>query len=108
MSEAQQIALEFDRAVPGLKGKCRTPHKPEVCLKERGIEVVRYPASTENSFRLKPQALDGQDMSFAQAEFGSVEPVSTPKESGFGRGFHRLIPFEDLLRDRLAFIEGRD
>jgi hypothetical protein len=65
MSEAQQIALEFDRAVPGLKGKCRTPHKPEVCLKERGIKVVANSASTENCFRLNPKALDGQDMSFA-------------------------------------------
>ncbi len=40
MGEAQQITLEFDRAVPGLKGKSSAPHKPEISLKERRIEVI--------------------------------------------------------------------
>jgi hypothetical protein len=74
VSEAQEVALELDRAVPGLEGKCRTPHEPEVCLEERRVELVRNAASSEHSLRLKLQALDGQDMLFAQPKLGSVDP----------------------------------
>src|ERR1017187_7699819 len=89
MSETHQIALKLDRAVPWLKSKGRTPHKPEVCFKERGVELVRNAGSCKQPLRLKLQAFDGENVLFAQTELRSVEPVSPSKETGLGRGFHR-------------------
>ena len=40
MGEAHEIALEFDRAVPGLKGEGRAPHEPEIGLEKRGVELI--------------------------------------------------------------------
>src|ERR1035438_342213 len=108
MSEAHQIALKFDRAMPRLKGEGCAPHQPEVGCKERRIELVRNGSSSEHSLRLKLQALEGQDMLFAKTKLGSVDPASITKEPGFGGRLHGLIPSEDLLRNRLAVVESRN
>ena len=84
MSEAHQIALKLNRAMPGLKGESCAPHQPEVGFKERRIELVRNGTSPEHSLRLKLQAREGQDMLLAETKLGGVYPASTPKETGFG------------------------
>src|SRR5215469_7467123 len=106
MRKTDKISLELDRTMPWLKGKRRTPHKPEICLKEGGVELVRNAASSEKPLWLKPQSLDGQDMFFAQAKLRRGDSVSAPNEPRFGRGLQHLILLEDLLRNRLALIES--
>src|ERR1700729_227014 len=108
MGEAEQIAFEFDGAMPRLKCKGGRPHEPEVGLKERKVEVVRDAGSPENHLRLKAEALDAQDMFFAEPKPGCVDSVSAAEQAGFGGGLQHLILLKDLLRDRPAFVESRD
>jgi hypothetical protein len=65
-------------------------------------------ASSQHSFRLKDQTFDGQNMLLAQAEAGSIDAMAGAEETGFGRGFHGLVPVEDLPGDGGALIEGGD
>jgi hypothetical protein len=70
--EAHLIALELHGAVPPLESKSGAPHEPEVRLKKRWIELIGDAGSPELALRLKLQPLDGQDMFFAQTEFGAL------------------------------------
>ena len=62
----------------------------------------------QHALWLQPQSLDGQDLLFTQTKPGSIDPVSVTEETGIGRGFHGLIPGEDLLRNRRVLIERRN
>src|SRR5208283_678626 len=108
VGEAHQVALELYGAVPRLKGERRTPHEPEIRLKERGIELVRDAALSEHILRLKLEALNGQDVFFTQTEHRSIHPVPLAEEAGFGRGLYRLVKLKYLLRDRFGFIQRGD
>jgi hypothetical protein len=50
--EAHEIALELDRAVPGLEGEGGAPHEPEVGLEEGSVELVGDAGATEHRFGL--------------------------------------------------------
>src|SRR6202051_725465 len=108
MRETEQIAFEFHGAVPGLKGEGSAPHEPEVCLEKRRIEVVGDAASSQHPLRLNPQALDGQDLFFAETKPGSVDPVSAAEETRFRGGFHGFVPGEDLLGNGHSLVERRN
>ncbi len=45
-----QVALEFDRAVPGLKGKGRRPQEPEPGVEERRRKPIGNPARAQRLF----------------------------------------------------------
>ena len=49
--EAMQVALELDRAVPGLKGEGRLPHVPEMRREERRRQPVGDAARRRGSLR---------------------------------------------------------
>ena len=108
MGETHQITLELDRAMPGLKGKSRTPHMPEIRLKELRIELIGDGASPKELFRFERQALKRQNMTLAQAKRGRVDTVSIPKETGLRRGLHCFIPVEDFPRYRPGSIESEN
>ena len=63
MHESDQIASEFDGAVPRLECKCGRPHEPEVRANERRIEVIADAAIAECALWREDEPLDHQDLS---------------------------------------------
>ena len=108
VGETNEIALEFDGAVPRLKGEGRAPHEPEIGLEERGVELIGNHRGAQHALRFERQALDGQDVGFAEPELGSRLPLALAHQAGLGRGLHRLVPGEGLLGHGSALVERRD
>ena len=84
MREAEQITLELDRAVPGLKGKGGTPHEPEVGLEKRRIEVIGDAASPQQRLWLQPQALEVRICFSLRPNLGASTRCPLTEETGMG------------------------
>jgi hypothetical protein len=97
VSEPNQISLELNGTVPGLEGKGRTSHEPEIGAEEARIKLIGGAGSPQHDLRLELQPFDRTDMSLTQAEVRSVDRFTAAEEAGLGRGLHRLVPFEYLL-----------
>ncbi len=76
MGKADQVAFEFDRAVPGLKGKRGTPHEPEIGLEKRCMKVPGDAGSSQKPFRLKQQPFEGEDVVLGEAEAGRIDAAA--------------------------------
>ena len=68
MGESHEIAFEFDRAVPGLEGESRAPHQPEIRLEKGGVELIGDAGAPQHGLGLDGEALDRQDVLFAEPE----------------------------------------
>jgi hypothetical protein len=67
--------------------------------------MISFPVHADIGLFTKSPGLS-TNMSLTEAVFGSVQSMFAAEEARLGRGFHGLVPGKNLLRDRLAPIEG--
>ena len=81
---------------------------PEVRFKEPRGELVGDRGPSKKLFRFDRQAPEVKNDLLAQTKTRTIDPVTIPKQAGFGGGLHRLVPVEYLLRHRFGPIESRN
>jgi hypothetical protein len=108
MREAQQVAAEFDRAMPRLKRKGRAPHEPEVGFEKVRLEVFRNPAIAKQGFRFDRETAEREYMPLGEfIRRRGLAPAIT-HEPRFRRGADRLVPVENFFRDAAAPVQCRN